>query len=81
MSLNKQVYNTAFLFQELIVPASFTTAVKEIGILVFVIIILLPLSQSFRNSTPSLLFIKLLYMSQLKTIKKKRLEQKIILLL
>lgn len=57
--MNKQAYNPAFLFQELIAPAFLTTAIKEIGILVFVIIILMNLPQPFRNSIPSLLFIKI----------------------
>ena len=38
--MSEQVYNTASLFQELIGPAFLTTAIKEIVILVFTIIIL-----------------------------------------
>jgi len=38
--MSERVYNTAFLFQELISPAFLTTAIKEIGILVFAIIII-----------------------------------------
>lgn len=39
-AMSEQVYNTAFLFRELICPAFLTTAIKELGILVFAIIIL-----------------------------------------